>query len=136
MKMNQRYSLLLLGALSLFATPVLAHTAAGHTHGLGAGLGHPIGGLDHLLAMVAVGLWAAQMGGRALWFVPGAFVSLMLLGGALAFTGVALPHVELGIAASLLVLGLLIAAALKMPPLASALLAGGTAAFRHRDLAG
>ena len=74
-----------------------------------AGFVHPFTGLDHLLAMLAVGLWAAQLGGRWIWAVPLAFVGSMALGGALGFAGVRLPFVEPMIAASVLVLGLLVA---------------------------
>ncbi len=74
-----------------------------------AGFVHPFTGLDHLLAMLAVGLWAAQLGGRWTWAVPLAFVASMALGGALGFAGVNLPFVEPMIAASVLVLGLLVA---------------------------
>jgi len=75
--------------------------------GFGAGFIHPFAGLDHLLAMVAVGLWAAQFGGRWLWAIPLAFVSTMLIGGVLGFAGLTLPLLEPVIAASVLALGLL-----------------------------
>jgi urease accessory protein len=75
--------------------------------GFGAGFVHPFAGLDHLLAMVAVGLWAAQFGGRYLWAIPLAFVTAMLAGGALGFAGMTLPLLEPMIAASVLALGLL-----------------------------
>ena len=58
------------------------------------GFAHPMGGLDHLLAMVAIGLWAASMGGRALWAIPAVFVMTMLLGGGLAVAGLTVPFVE------------------------------------------
>lgn len=74
-----------------------------------AGFVHPFTGVDHLLAMVAVGVWAAQLGGRWVWAVPLAFVGSMALGGVLGFAGIRLPFVEPMIAASVLVLGLLIA---------------------------
>lgn len=74
-----------------------------------AGFVHPFTGLDHLLAMLAVGLWAAQLGGRWTWAVPAAFVGSMALGGTLGFAGVSLPFAEPMIAASVLVLGLAIA---------------------------
>ena len=97
-----------LAALCLYAGTASAHP--GHAAaGFAGGLAHPFLGLDHLLAMIAIGLWAAQQGGRALWAVPAASVSAMVLGGGLAWAGLALPHVETGIAASVLVLGLLIA---------------------------
>jgi urease accessory protein len=74
-----------------------------------AGFVHPFTGLDHLLAMIAVGLWAAQLGGRWTWAVPLSFVGAMAAGGALGFAGIELPLVEPMIAASVLVLGLLTA---------------------------
>jgi urease accessory protein len=98
-----------LTALCLFAGTASAHTGMHAVTGFSSGLTHPLSGLDHLLAMIAIGLWAAQQGGRALWAVPAAFVSALMLGGGLAWTGLSLPHVETGIAASVLVLGLLIA---------------------------
>jgi len=98
-----------LAVLSLFAGTASAHTGGHTVTGFASGLAHPLSGLDHLLAMVAIGLWAAQQGGRALWAIPAAFVGAMGVGGGLALSGVSLPHVETGIAASVLVLGLLIA---------------------------
>lgn len=104
--------------VALFAlTPVLAHAhhLPGQASGFTSGLSHPLLGMDHLLAMVAVGLWATQLGGRAIWMVPAAFVSLMTVGGALGMLGVHLPMVEAGILASVLILGLLIAASARLP---------------------
>jgi len=124
-----RFSSLIVGVIALLPISVYAHTGVGQTTGFGAGLGHPIGGIDHLLAMVAVGLWAAQLGGRAVWVVPGAFVSLMIFGGILAFSGVQVPYVEQGILVSVLVLGVLIAAAFRLPLAASAVLIGIFAVF-------
>jgi urease accessory protein len=98
-----------LSALCLFAGTASAHTGSHTVTGFTSGLTHPLSGLDHLLAMIAIGLWAAQQGGRALWAVPATFVSALVLGGGLAWAGLSLPHVETGIAASVLVLGLLIA---------------------------
>jgi len=100
--------------LFVYAGAASAHPGGHAPTGFGGGLAHPLLGLDHLLAMIAVGLWAAQQGGRALWAVPAAFVGAMALGGGLAASGLggsglALPQVETGIAASVLVLGLLIA---------------------------
>jgi len=114
-----------LATLALVFAPVLAHAHPGHdANGFAAGVSHPLHGLDHLLAMVAVGLWAAQLGGRARWVVPASFVSVMALGGALGMAGVALPFAEQGIFASVLMLGVLIAAAVRMPLAASAALVG------------
>lgn len=98
-----------LTALCLFAGAASAHTGNHVVTGFTSGLTHPLLGLDHLLAMIGIGLWAAQQGGRVLWAVPAAFVGAMLLGGGMSLAGVSLPHVETGIAASVLVLGLLIA---------------------------
>lgn len=100
--------------LALFAGAALAHP--GHeSASLFSGFGHPIGGLDHLLAMLAVGLLAARQAGRARWALPLAFVAAMLTGAGLGALGVALPAVETGIAVSVLVLGLFIALMVKLP---------------------
>jgi len=102
---------------SLFIVPSLAHAhvGIGQTGGFGHGFSHPLGGLDHLCAMLAVGLWAAQMGGRALWAVPLAFVTVMALGGILGMAGLNLPSVETGILLSVLLLGVLVAASVRLP---------------------
>lgn len=92
-------------ATLLFATAAEAHTGAGGTSGLAYGFLHPLGGLDHLLAMVGVGLLAAFLGGRALWLVPAAFLVMMAAGGLLGIAGAGLPFVELGIALSIVVIG-------------------------------
>ncbi len=104
-----------LALATLAAGPALAHGGAGAGGGFVAGAAHPIGGLDHILAMVAVGLLAAQMGGRALWSVPAAFVGAMLVGGLIAIGGVGLPLVEQGIVGSVLILGLVIAVGRRLP---------------------
>ncbi|MEZ5890247.1 MAG: HupE/UreJ family protein [Xanthobacteraceae bacterium] len=98
-------------------TPVaaLAHTGAGHAHGVVHGLMHPISGLDHVLAMVAVGMLAAMLGGRAIWLVPASFVALAAVGGVLGMQGVPVPFVEFGISASVVLLGLAIALQAKLP---------------------
>ena len=101
----------------------------GHTHGLTNGLLHPLTGLDHICALLAVGLWAAQRGGRAVWLVPLTFVSVMAFGGLLGASEISVPFVEQGIAASVLILGLLIAASARLPLVASALLVGAFAIF-------
>ena len=96
-------------ALSLLAAPSLAHTGAGAGSGFAAGFAHPLFGLDHLLAMLAVGALGALLGGRAVWLVPAAFVVAMVAGGTLSLSGVALPMVETAIALSVVVLGALVA---------------------------
>ncbi|AZC16026.1 MULTISPECIES: HupE/UreJ family protein [Pseudomonas] len=121
----------ILGALALLLAPTLALAHPGHgDNGLVAGIGHPLGGLDHLLAMVAVGLWAAQQQGVARWALPCTFVGTMLLGGLLGFTGLQLPALESGIAASVLALGLAVALAVR-PPLALAMAATALFALFH-----
>jgi len=92
-----------------------AHAGAGETGGFMYGLMHPASGLDHVCAMLAVGLWAAQTGGRSVWAVPLTFVGVMALGGALPMLGIGLPFVEQGIVLSVLLLGVLIAAAVRLP---------------------
>ena len=83
-----------------------AHTGHGDTGGFVHGFMHPLGGLDHVLAMVAVGLYAAMIGGRALWLMPLTFVGMMTLGGVMGASGIVDPFVEVGIAMSVIVLGL------------------------------
>jgi len=112
--------------LSILAFPSVAeaHVGTGPASQLWNGLLHPLGGPDHLLAMVGVGLWAAQRGGRAIWLVPLAFVSVMAVGNVLAVAAISLPFVEPAIIASVLILGILIAAAVRLPLAASALVVG------------
>jgi urease accessory protein len=116
-------------AVLLASTPAFAHVGVGPASGFGNGLLHPLGGVDHLAAMIAVGLWAAQQGKRAVWAVPLAFVSMMALAGAVGMAGHSLPFVEQGIAASVLVLGVLIAAAARLPLAAGVLLVSAFAVF-------
>lgn len=103
----------------------LAHTGvAPHGHGFAAGFTHPLFGLDHLAAMVAVGLWSSTLGGRAVWAVPAAFVTLLVGGAVLSASGVGLPGVETLITASVVVLGLLTALKVRLPMAPAALLVG------------
>lgn len=123
MNMNRK----ILIATTLLLSPALAFAHPGHDHaGVMSGLAHPLFGLDHLLAMLAVGLWAAQQRGAARWALPLTFVATMLFGGLLGFAGIEMPLMETGIAGSVLALGLLVALAVR-PPLAIA--AGLTALF-------
>jgi urease accessory protein len=101
-----------------------AHVGFGETNGFFHGVSHPLTGIDHLCAMIAVGLWAAQTGGRAIWAVPLAFVSVMLLGGAFGIAGVHFLFAETGIALSVLTLGVFIAAAVRLALPASILVVG------------
>jgi urease accessory protein len=105
-------TLLLTGAA---ASPAFAHLDPVAHGSLGAGFSHPLTGADHLLAMVAVGLWASLIGGRALWAVPAAFVAAMSVGFLAALGGLGLPFVEPVIAASVVVIGLLAMVALQVP---------------------
>jgi urease accessory protein len=102
------------------AAPAFAHTGTG----IASGFAHPFLGWDHLLAMLAVGAWGAMVGNRALWAVPGAFVSAMALGGATAMMGVTLPFVEAAIFVSVLVLGAFLLARVRMPVWAGMAVAG------------
>lgn len=117
--------------LALLAAPAAAHVLGEGriAGGLEAGFVHPILGLDHVLAMLAIGMWGAQLGGRAVWVLPVAFPMVMAFGGALAIAGLPVPAVETGIAASVLVLGGAIALALKPPVAISACIAGFLAIF-------
>ncbi|WP_020648640.1 HupE/UreJ family protein [Solimonas variicoloris] len=119
-----------LATLGLLA-PAAAFAHPGHAGdaGLAAGLLHPLLGLDHLAAMLMIGVWAAQLGGHGRWLVPAAFVALSGTGSALAVAGWAPPAIESGIAASLLVLGLLVALAGRLPTAAAATLSGAFACF-------
>jgi urease accessory protein len=115
---------------SALGAPALAHTGIGaHGSGFAAGFLHPLLGLDHLLAMLGVGLWAAQLGKRATWMVPMAFVAVMVGGAALALSGASLPMVEFGIAGSVLVIGALIALGTRMPVALAMSIAGAFALF-------
>jgi urease accessory protein len=106
------------------ASTAFAHPGLHHVAGMAAGLFHPISGLDHILAMVAVGLWAAFAGGRSVWVLPVAFVGLMVGGAALAMHGIHLPMVESGILISVVALGLVLALGIRMPVVPAALLVG------------
>lgn len=115
--------------LTVAATSALAHTGTGPVSGFTAGFGHPIGGLDHVLAMVAVGILAAQLGGKALWLVPASFVCMMVAGGLLGMTGLSVPFVELGIVGSVVVLGVVIAVGRRLPLALAMALVGFLAVF-------
>ncbi|GLK68382.1 HupE/UreJ family protein [Hansschlegelia plantiphila] len=119
----------LMAGLTLLPSAAMAHPGHGEASGFLAGVAHPIGGLDHVLAMVMVGLFAYQLGGRALWLVPATFVLVMALGGALGAAGVAVPFVEVGIALSIIVLGAVVALGVKAPVAAAMGLVGLFAIF-------
>jgi urease accessory protein len=92
------------------AMPAFAHTGSHAASGLVDGFAHPFGGLDHTLAMVAVGLFATVLGGRALWALPASFVSMILVGGLMGILGIEIPAVEAGIVLSVVILGAVLAA--------------------------
>lgn len=110
-------------AIALLAIPGIAEAHTGHASqfdGLAAGFIHPFGGLDHLLAMVAVGLWAASLGGAARWLVPASFIALMALGAVAGAYGITLPAVETLIALSVIALGVLVALQVRIPAVSAA----------------
>lgn len=121
---------MLAAALLLAPLTALGHVEGGATGGFLSGFQHPISGLDHVLAMVAVGLWGAQLGAPAIWLLPVAFPIMMAFGGLLGLSGFELPAVELGIALSAVILGALILGAIRLP-LAAALLVVGFFAIFH-----
>ena len=95
--------------LLLAAAPVWAHEQSGQAAGFLTGLKHPVSGLDHVLAMISVGLWGAQLGNPAVWLLPVVFPVVMAFGGFLGLVGVPLPGTEVGIALSAILLGLMVA---------------------------
>jgi urease accessory protein len=125
-----RMWILMLLVLLFGAPPADAHILQGEASGFFTGIGHPVSGLDHVLAMVAVGLWGAQLGAPALWLLPVTFPMVMALGGLVGLLGVPLPGIEVGIAASAIVLGLAVMSALR-PPLAVAAIVVGFFGICH-----
>lgn len=125
---------LLRSSLAFFSMicPALAyaHTGIDAQNGWVHGFIHPIGGLDHVLTMIAVGLWAVQMGGRTIWLAPFTFVAVMALGGVVGIIAIPFIYTELGIIISLLVFGMLIAAAIRLPLIVSVVVVG-VFAFCH-----
>jgi urease accessory protein len=105
------------------------HIRAGEAGGFLSGLKHPISGLDHIVAMVSVGLWGAQLGRPAIWLLPVTFPMVMAIGGFLGLVGIALPGVEVGIAASAILLGGCVLLEARPPLVLAALLVGVFAIF-------
>lgn len=114
---------------TLYPALAYAHVGVGETSGFTHGFAHPVSGLDHVLAMILVGIFAYQLGGRALWLVPTAFVGMMAVGGALGVAGIAVPFVELGIALSVIVLGAAVAFEVQAPVAIATALVGVFAVF-------
>ena len=115
--------------LALIASPSFAHVGVGTAASFASGVAHPLAGTDHIAVMVAVGLWAALKGGRALWMWPSTFVGAMLVGGTLGMSHVPLPGVEPAILASVVALGILVMLAIDLPVWAGALVIGAFAVF-------
>src|SRR5215468_9761958 len=113
----------------VLVSPALAHSGVGQVNSFTSGIAHPLHGADHILAMVAVGLWAVLAGGRALWIWPMTFVATMLAGFAVASLGLPMPLVESAIASSIVILGLVVALAVKAPLCLGAAIAGLFAFF-------
>lgn len=118
-----------LAILWSLAGVAMAHETAGNIGGFSSGFMHPVLGWDHVLAMVAVGLWGAFLGGTALWVLPVVFPFVMTIGGALGIAGVPLPAVETGIAVSALVLGCMVLGAVRPPLWLAAVIVGIFAIF-------
>ena len=116
--------ILLLFTLLFSSTNLFAHPLLGTQSGFSNGFFHPLSGLDHILAMLAVGIWAAQMGGKAKWIIPITFVGIMSVGGMLGMNNISLPFAEIGILVSVIVLGVLILAGIRLPILVSSILVG------------
>jgi urease accessory protein len=117
-------------ALTLaMATPAMAHEVNGIGGGFVSGFAHPFLGLDHVVAMVAVGLWGAFLQRPAMWLLPVVFPLVMAMGGGLGIAGVPIPAVEAGIAASAIVLGLMVALTVKAPLIVAAIIVGAFAVF-------
>lgn len=122
-------TILLSLALAVTATAAAAHTGEGITGGFLSGLTHPIYGWDHVVAMVAVGLWGAFLGKPALYVLPVVFPLVMAIGAAMGIAGIPVPQVEVGIALSGVVLGLLVLAAVRLPMVIAAIIVGVFAIF-------
>ena len=116
-------------AATLWPALALAHVGQGRAEGFLAGLSHPVSGLDHVLAMVAVGLWGAQLGAPAIWLLPVTFPVVMAFGGMLGLAGMPLPGVEAAIALSGILLGLAVLAEWRPPLPLAAVIVGFFAVF-------
>jgi urease accessory protein len=118
-----RLILIFICLTAAFVSPAIAHPSSASAASFSAGVAHPFGGFDHFTAMVAVGLWAALKGDRALWVWPTTFIGVTVFGGVLGMARVALPFVEPGILVSVVVLGLAVALAINLPvPIGAAII--------------
>jgi urease accessory protein len=116
-------------ALWLISSPAFAHVGLEQHTTFSTGFFHPLGGIDHVLAMVAVGLYAASLGGSAIWLIPAAFVGTMVAGGVLGYAGLPFPYVEQGIGLSVVVMGIAIAFGVRLPTAIAMALVGLFALF-------
>jgi urease accessory protein len=128
-RLDRPHALLIVTLMLIASEPVLAHEQGGQARGFLTGALHPLSGADHVLAMIAVGLWGAQLGTPAIWLLPVTFPMVMAFGGFIGLVGIPIPGVELGIAFSALTLGLVVAMEARPPLLAAALLVGLFAIF-------
>jgi len=119
----------LLVTVVLWPVAAWAHVQSGEAGGFLSGMSHPVSGLDHVVAMVAVGLWGAQLGMPAIWILPVAFPMMMAAGGMLGLIGAPLPGVEIGIALSAIVLGSLVLGRIRVPVAAAVIIVGFFAIF-------
>ena len=128
-KLQNPASLAVFAVILLWPFAAWAHVESGKAGGFLSGLSHPVSGLDHVLAMIAVGLWGAQLGRPAMWLLPVAFPMMMAFGGMLGLMGIPLPGIEIGIALSGVVLGALILGETKMPLIGALVLVAFFAVF-------
>jgi len=130
-----RLILICIALSGALVSSALAHTGVGQTDSFTSGIAHPLNGLDHILVMITVGLWGVLAGGRAIWVWPMAFVGTMLAGFAAATVGLQIPFVEPAISSSIIILGLLVALAIKAPVWLGAAITG-LFAFFHGHIHG
>ena len=126
---GKSYATLSATLLMLVPTLVLAHQEAGQVTGFVSGLEHPISGMDHVVAMIAVGLWGAVLGPPAIWVLPVAFPMMMAFGGFMGLLGIPVPSIEIGIAVSAIVLGAMVLIQARPPLWVAALLVAIFAIF-------
>lgn len=129
MRANKALAGMMAATVVMGSTAALAHTGAGAPSGLAAGLGHPLGGLDHVVTTLAVGLWAAQLGGRALWALPASFLAAMALAATAGAGWPVLPLGEAGVLVSMIVVGVAVACRLRLTTFAAAAVVAGCALF-------
>jgi len=126
---SERFFALCTTLILLSPSYALAHVEQGQALGFITGLHHPWSGLDHVLAMIAVGLWGAQLGNPALWLLPVIFPMVMALGAMMGLLGLPLPGIEIGIAASAILLGAMVVGEVRPKVIVAAVLVGFFAIF-------